>query len=91
MPARVGNLGVRRDTADAHKATVRWAPARGAEFYVVRPGDRPNLMNQNYQVYDKQTSVSANLYAGVGYCFTVDTVNENGITRGGRPPAWSKA
>jgi hypothetical protein len=48
-------------------------------------------MNQNYQVYDKQTSVSANLYAGVGYCFTVDTVNENGITRGGRPPAWSKA
>ena len=43
-------------------------------------------MNQNYQVYDGQTSVTvASLNTDAGYCFVVDAVNENGVTRGGRP------
>jgi hypothetical protein len=41
-------------------------------------------MNQNYQVYDGATSVSvASLNVGAKYCFIVDAVNENGVTRGG--------
>jgi xylan 1,4-beta-xylosidase len=85
-PGRAGPAEVKRDAADARKATVGWAPARGAEFYVVRLGVRPDLMNQNYQVYDGQASVIvASLNTDVGYCFVVDAVNENGVTRGGRP------
>jgi hypothetical protein len=85
-PSRVGKAEVRRDPTDARRATVSWAPSAGAEFYVVRLGVRPDLMNQNYQVYDNQTSVSiASLNIGVGYCFTVDAVNDNGIMSGGRP------
>jgi hypothetical protein len=83
-PAKVGPARGERDAADGRKATISWAPSKGAEFYVVRLGVRPDLMNQNYQVYDGQTSVAvASLNVGVKYCFAVDAVNENGITRGG--------
>jgi xylan 1,4-beta-xylosidase len=85
-PGRVDRAEVQRDPADGRRATVNWRPARGAEFYVVRLGVRPDLMNQNYQVYDGQASlVVPSLNTGVGYCFVVDSVNENGVTRGGRP------
>jgi hypothetical protein len=82
-PAKVGPATGERDAADGRKAVVRWTPAKGAEFYVVRLGVRPDLLNQDYQVYDSATSVSvASLNLGVKYCFTVDAVNENGVTRG---------
>jgi hypothetical protein len=42
-----------------------------------------DLMNQNYQVYDGKTSVTAaSLNLGARYCFTVDAVNETGISQG---------
>jgi hypothetical protein len=85
-PARAAAAEVKRDAADPRRATVSWAPTRGAEFYVVRLGVRADLMNQNYQVYDGKTSVTVpSLNTGVGYCFVVDAVSENGVTRGGRP------
>jgi hypothetical protein len=40
-------------------------------------------MNQAYQVYDGQTALDvASLNVAAAYCFAVDAVNENGITRG---------
>ena len=62
--------------------TVTWPASRGAEFYIVRLGIRPDLMNQNYQVYDGQTSLTvASLNANQRYYVAVDAVNENGIAR----------
>lgn len=84
-PSAVATAKAVREAADRRRATIRWAPARGAEFYIVRLGIRPDLMNQNFQVYDGKTSVEvASLNTGVGYCFAVDAVNENGVTRGAR-------
>jgi len=81
-PAAVTDSKVQRDPSDGRKATISWAPANGAEFYIVRLGVRPDLLNQNYQVYDGQTSLAAaSLNIGVRYCAEVDAVNENGITR----------
>src|SRR5665213_2296566 len=81
-PAEV-RADARRDPADGRRATIRWAAAKAAEFYVVRLGVRSDLLNQNYQVYDGATSVDVgSLNVGVSYCFVVDAVNENGITRG---------
>lgn len=81
-PAKAGPARGVRDTADGRRATISWAPAENAEFYVVRLGVRPDLLNQNYQVYDGQTSVDvASLNVGVRYCFAVDAVNENGVTQ----------
>ena len=85
-PAKVRRASLRRDGDDGRSAVINWAPAKGAEFYVVRLGVRPDLLNQNYQVYDGKTSITvASLNIGKGYCVTIDAVNENGITRGGRP------
>jgi hypothetical protein len=82
-PAKVGPASGERDAADGRKAVIHWTPAKGAEFYVVRLGVRQDLMNQSWQVYDGETSVAvASLNLGAKYCFTVDAVNENGITRG---------
>lgn len=83
-PAKVRQTQFQRDGQDGRKATISWAPAKGAEFYVVRLGPRPDLLNQNYQVYDGDRSVSvASLNLGTGYCAIVDAVNENGIRKGG--------
>lgn len=82
-PGKVGSATAVRDAADGRKAVINWTPARGAEFYVVRLGVRPDLLNQNYQVYDGAMSVSvASLNVGAKTCFVVDAVNENGVTRG---------
>lgn len=82
-PARVTSAAGARDPSDARKATISWRPAKNAEFYVVRLGTRPDLMTQNYQVYDGATTLSVpSLNAGVSYYFAVDAVNERGITRG---------
>ena len=49
-----------RNASDGRKATVRWKPARGAQFYIVRIGATPELMTQSFQVYDGETSVQIN-------------------------------
>jgi hypothetical protein len=81
-PGRVAGVRVVRDPHDARKATVSWQAARGADFYVVRFGVRPDRMFENYQVYDGTQLTVPSLNAGVRYTFTVDAVNDSGLTRG---------
>ena len=82
-PAQVERVSADRDPVDGRRATIRWTSSKGAEFYIVRFGIRPDLTNQNYQVYDGRTTLEvASLNLGVGYCFAVDAVNENGIASG---------
>jgi hypothetical protein len=81
---------VTRDSFDQRHATVTWQPAAGAEFYIVRYGTRSafartqqdSVLFHNYQVYGStQTEIRA-LVDGVGYSFTVDAVNDNGVALG---------
>lgn len=82
-PHAVASAAAQRGASDQRKAMVTWQPAFGAEFYIVRIGIRPDLLIQNYQVYDGQTSLTVpSLNSGAAYFYAVDAVNENGITRG---------
>ena len=81
-PARVAGLRVVRDPQDGRVATVSWQPARRADFYIVRFGGRPDRMQENYQVYDGTELTVRSLNVGVGYFFTVDAVNDSGLTQG---------
>lgn len=81
-PAAVRSVEARRDPADARRATFAWRAVPGAEFYVVRFGPRPDLLNQSYQIYDGTRVSVASLTKGVRYYAAVDAVNENGIARG---------
>jgi hypothetical protein len=81
-PGRVSAVKASRSTADPRRVTVTWQAAPGAEFHIVRVGRRPDLMNQNFQVYDGLTSLEiGSLNLGKGYCVAVDAVNEVGIAR----------
>jgi len=79
-PARVTGVRAVRDAGDARKATISWKPAHGAEFYIVRLGVRPDKMFEYYQVYDATQLTVPSLNVGVGYSFTVDAVNDSGVT-----------
>ena len=82
LPAAVTGVQAVRNPADARKSTVSWAPVMGADFYVVRVGAAPHLMNQSFQVYDGATSVNVNtLTKDQSYHVAVDAVNEAGIRR----------
>lgn len=81
-PAAVGGVSAVRNPSDGRKSTVSWRPAQGAEFYVVRIGAAPHLMNQSFHVYDGAMSVNINtLTKGQIYYVAVDAVNEAGIRR----------
>ncbi|HEX7857744.1 MAG TPA: family 43 glycosylhydrolase [Sphingobium sp.] len=80
-PDPVSRLKAQRDPTDGRKLHMEWRAAEGAEFYIIRLGSRRGPLNQNYQVYDGTTSLDvASLNIGTGYCFIIDSVNENGIT-----------
>jgi xylan 1,4-beta-xylosidase len=79
-PARVGGIRVVRDPQDGRLAVVSWQPVHGADFYIVRFGVRPDRMFENYQVYDGTQLTVPSLNVGVGYSFTVDAVNDSGVT-----------
>ena len=81
-PAVVRAVTARRDVSDPRHATVRWRAAPRAEFYVLRLGTSPDLLTQNYQIYDGATVADIrSLNAGVEYYVAVDAVSENGITK----------
>ena len=81
-PARVTGVHVARDTQDGRVAVVSWLPAKGADFYILRFGIRPDRMQENYQVYDGTELTVRSLNVGEGYSFTVDAVNDSGIAHG---------
>ena len=75
-----------RDRSDGRHATVTWAAAAAADFYVVRYGlaGSDNLFH-NFQVYGGATAADIrSLVTGVRCDFAVDAVNENGVTLGTR-------
>jgi len=80
-PMAVNNFVVLRHPGDPRKATVGWLASPRADFYVVRYGLALDRLFDNYQVLHA-TSVDINsLNRGVPYYFTVDAINDSGITR----------
>jgi hypothetical protein len=85
--AAVSQLEVTRDPAspsDKRAAQVRWNPAPGAEFYIVRYGVRPDRLVASHQDYGSTSLTVRSLNTGVRHFFTVDSVSSSSITRGHR-------
>ena len=81
-PAPVKELSVAMDPEDPRHALVRWQPVSDSSFQIVRYGIARDQLFQNYQVYQTNTVSINSLNAGVKYYFTVDSVNDSGITPG---------
>jgi hypothetical protein len=82
LPPKVNGLAARRDHADPRHASLSWTAAPNTDFYIVRYGIAPNRLSSNFQVYKSNTLNINSLNAGVNYYYTVDGVNDTGITQG---------
>jgi xylan 1,4-beta-xylosidase len=81
-PPRAAGIEVQRDAADSRQATISWHPVSGADGYIVRCGTAKDRLFSSYQVYDANTLHIHTLNTGVPYFFTVDTLNDTGVTQG---------
>jgi xylan 1,4-beta-xylosidase len=81
-PGRVTDISAVRGNPDGRQAAISWKPVSDADFYIVRYGLSADRLFGNYQVYDSTSLDVHSLNAGPPYYFTVDAVNENGVTKG---------
>ncbi|KAF5238833.1 hypothetical protein FANTH_10161 [Fusarium anthophilum] len=83
LPGQVKSGTATRNSKDGRQVSISWPAVSGADFYIVRLGIRSDMMNQNFQIYDGATTTTiSTLNVGQSYVFTIDAVNEAGITKG---------
>ncbi|KAF5541771.1 hypothetical protein FMEXI_7819 [Fusarium mexicanum] len=83
LPGQVKSGTATRNSKDGRQVSISWSAVSGADFYIVRLGIRSDMLNQNFQIYDGATTTTiCTLNIGQSYVFTIDAVNESGITKG---------
>jgi hypothetical protein len=79
-PGKINKFKVRRNSVDKRSVYLTWNKSDNATGYNISYGNNKNRLYQNYLVY-KDTSLAINsLNAGLGYYFTIESFNENGIS-----------
>lgn len=81
-PSEAMNLRLKRSEADRCVVDLSWNKTPGAIGYNIRYGTQKDKLYSNYQVFGVDSLIIRNLNAHQKYYFTVDTFNENGITKG---------
>ncbi|BDI29329.1 endo-1,4-beta-xylanase [Capsulimonas corticalis] len=81
-PQEASGAQVTRDATDNRQATISWNAVNEADGYIVRYGVAKDKLFSNYQVYDANMLRIHTLNIGVSYYFTVDTINDSGVTKG---------
>lgn len=81
-PQLVDGFSVSRDKIDARKVTIKWKQLSDVTGYNIRYGIAPNKLYQNYQIIGNDSVVINSLNKKLDYYFTIDSFNENGITKG---------
>ena len=81
-PEKVDNVIAHRVPGDGRCARITWDAAKGAEFYIVRYGVRPDRLFTDFQVYGSTRLEVSSLNTGVPYFVSVDAINASGITSG---------
>ena len=82
VPSEASNLQLKRPEADRCVVNLNWNKTTGAIGYNIRYGTQKDKLYNNYQVFGVDSLTIRNLNALKKYYFTVDTFNENGITKG---------
>ncbi len=80
-PDAVSGFSVKRKIDDKRTAELSWNKVHAATGYTIRYGIDKNKLYQHYQVYADTSVVIRNLNAGLNYYFTIESFNENGITK----------
>ena len=80
-PKTVTNLEVERQ-ADRRIVSLRWDKSPNATGYLIRFGNNPDKLYQNYIVYDKNELIIRSLNVHTPYYFSIDPFNEAGVIEG---------
>ena len=81
-PSEAVNLQLKRPESNRCAVDLNWNKTSEAIGYNIRYGTQKDKLYSNYQVFGVESLVIRNLNALKKYYFTVDTFNENGITKG---------
>ena len=80
-PRPVNGFTVKRNEEEPCKVCLVWNEVPYAQGYIVRYGIAEDKLYSNFQVMGETSLEIGSLNKGVTYYFTIDTYNENGITR----------
>lgn len=80
-PRPVNGFTVKRNEEDPCKVSLAWNEVPHAQGYIVRYGIAEDKLYSNFQMMGETSLEIGSLNKGVTYYFTIDTYNENGITR----------
>ncbi len=81
-PAGAENLNVARQEDDRTIVKLNWTPSPGATGYNIRFGTAKDKLYHTYQVLGTNSLTIRSLHSLRKYYFTIDTFNENGVTKG---------
>jgi xylan 1,4-beta-xylosidase len=82
LPKKVKNIKIERNEADKKTVKISWDKVPDAVGYNVRYGIAKDKLYLNYQVYSDNSITISSLDKNANYYFTIDSFNENGITKG---------
>ena len=81
-PSEAMNLHLKRSESDRCVVDLNWNKTPGAIGYNIRYGTKRDKLYNNYQAFGVDSLTIRSLNALQKYYFTIDTFNENGITKG---------
>ena len=81
-PSEAMNLHFKRSESDQCVVDLNWNKIPGAIGYNIRYGTKRDKLYNNYQAFGVDSLTIRSLNALQKYYFTIDTFNENGITKG---------
>lgn len=81
-PKPISSFSVKRNIKDGCVAFINWKKNTDAIGYNIRYGIHPEKLYLNYQVFDADSLTIRSLFLQEDYYFTIDAINENGITKG---------
>ncbi|MEA3479385.1 MAG: carbohydrate-binding protein, partial [Bacteroidota bacterium] len=64
--------------------SITWDKVSEATGYIVRYGTEKNKLYNQFMVYQENQINIKCLNKGVGYFFSIDSFNENGVTKGNK-------
>lgn len=81
-PAVTQDLNLVRTQSDRREVNLKWKKSPDAVGYNIRYGSHPEKLYHNHQVLGSESLKLRSLNTFQKYYFTIDTFNENGITKG---------
>lgn len=84
LPEKIQTFSVVRDSIDKRNVSLHWSKNCNTTGYNIRYGHQPDKLYLNYQTFNRDSIQIHSLNAQQKYYFTIDSFNENGITKGNK-------